>query len=111
MKRSSNQTMALASVLLISAGTAAYAQSSEIDQLRSAVKSMQDTIYSLSTNLANANARLAEMEKKEKQPRAPVEQPGVPPPTHPGAAPDLKAEASKSDLADATTPIPYRETS
>ncbi len=90
---------------------AARAQSSEIDQLRSSVKMMQDTIYSLSTNLANANARLAEMEKREQKPKVPSEQSGVPPASHPGAAPDLKAEASKSDLADTATPIPYRETS
>src|SRR5690349_12405099 len=111
MKSSVNKSVGLAMLIFMNLIVAASGQNSEIDQLRSAVKAMQETINNLSTNLANANARLAEIEKQSKAAQAaPVEASGVPPATHPGAMPNVKPEPPKSDLADETTPIPYQDT-
>src|SRR5262249_7936003 len=113
MKRSINQVVVLTTVVIMGASLGAHGQNAEIEELRSAVKSMQETINSLSTNLANANARLAEMKNQPKppQPTQPAAvAPGVPPSTQTGVSPDLKPESSKSGLADATTPIPFRDT-
>lgn len=111
MKRFIHRTLALAAVVLMISGAPARAQDSEVDQLRSSMKSMQEMINNLTTNLANANARLAELEKKTNTPLPdPAEQPAVAATTETVATPAPKADASKSDLADATTPIPYRDT-
>jgi hypothetical protein len=89
----------------------APAQDSEMEQLRSSMKSMQETINILTTNLANSNARLEELEKRTNAPRpTPAEQPAVTVTSEAIAKSSPKPEASNSDLADATTPIPYRDT-
>ncbi len=114
MKRFINQTMTLGVVILMSGGVAARAQDTELDQLRASVKSMQEAINNLNTNLAKANAKLSELEKEQQQrvaPQpAPPEQSGVPPSPQPYEWPSLKPDPSKSDLADATTQIPDRDT-
>ena len=76
-------------------------ETSELEKLKATVKTMEQTIQEM-------NRKIAEMEKQKARPEPAVT--GVPPPTHPGAMPTLKAEPPKEDLADATTKIPYQET-
>lgn len=76
-------------------------ETNELEKLKSTVKTMEQTIQEM-------NRKIAEMERQKAVPEPAVS--GVPPATHPGATPSLKAEAAKSDLADATTQIPYQET-
>src|SRR5262245_57546624 len=76
-------------------------EAGELEKLKATVKAMEQTIQEM-------NRKIAEMEK-QKAASAPAVS-GVPPATHPGALPSLKAEAPKEDLADATTQIPYQDT-
>lgn len=86
-----------------------YAQdNSELEKLKSTVQSMEQSIQELKN-------RIVEMERQKAAPipvaaprQAPV--PGVPPPTHPGAAPLGKAEPPELDLADQVTRIPSQDT-
>ena len=82
---------------------------SELEQLKSIVKAMEQTIQ-------EQNRRIEQLEKQAKAAPPPVQPatvepvtPGVPPPTHPGADVKPKAQAPADELADATTQIPYQD--
>ncbi|HNQ89048.1 MAG TPA: DcaP family trimeric outer membrane transporter [Verrucomicrobiota bacterium] len=106
------KTFALIGAFL-AAGTSGLAQvqsSGDLEQLRSAVQSMEQTIREL-------NRRIADLERQPKAAPPPVQPvgpepaaPGAPQPTPPGADVTPKAPAPPSDLSDGTTQIPYHDT-
>lgn len=108
---SSLRTLALAGALLAAgASRPAQAQSAgELEQLKSTLKSMEQTIQEL-------NRRIADLENQPKVVTPAVQPvslepavPGVPPAAHPGA--DLKQRTQPpDDLADDITQVPYRDT-
>ncbi|HOB98674.1 MAG TPA: DcaP family trimeric outer membrane transporter [Verrucomicrobiota bacterium] len=108
---SSLRTLALVGAVLAT-GTSGLAQAQsvgELEQLKSTLKSMEQTIQEL-------NRRIADLENQPKVVPPAVQPvslepavPGVPPAAHPGA--DLKPRTlPPDDLADDTTQVPYRDT-
>jgi len=110
-KRRTFQMLSLATALpLVGVALPGFGQEvNELEKLKSTIKAMEQTIQEM-------NRKIAEMEKQKAVPPPPPTAqsepavPGVPPATHPGAVPSLKAEVPKEDLADSTTRIPYPDT-
>lgn len=108
---SSLRTLALAGAVL-AAGLPGRAQApdpAELEQLKSAVKAMEQTLQEM-------NRKIVELEKQRQpapppvQPVAPAPTPPtIPPPAHPGADLPTRAQPPADELADGTTQIPYRD--
>ena len=93
-------------------GIARAQDASELEKLKSAVKSLEQTVQEL-------NRRIAEMEKQSKAAPTPAQvaqpvpsdqaAPAMPPAMRPGALSSVPAEAAKSDLAEEASPIRYQD--
>jgi len=91
-------------------GLAEGQDATDLEKLKTTVRSMEQTIQEL-------KSRIADLEKQPKAvsgrspaaPSAPAV-PGVPPSTHPGADVMPKAQPPADDLADGTTQIPFQDT-
>ena len=119
MKFLTKVIMLASAVTTFSTSTLLHAQpAAELEQLKTTMKSMEQTLKSMQQLIDEQNRKIAELEKQQRAaPLAPIvtterAMPGVPPPTHPGQALELKTNITPPthDLSDDQSPIQYQET-